>query len=240
MKRIVCLLLAVTSILVVCGCDEIKESPTSTKTPTITQTSEKTVKKDDITIPNELKTYAKEDLAMSEEELKTAFADFDGDGVAELFQILPPLTEGGANFHIYSLVNGLAQEVIFPADGLEWTLKAISKFEIRKSKNANIIYLTTEYRNGLCGEGSETMLLENKNNVLSKTVIASYSCDTEAEEAKRAQFENIDNLNEAQLKEYIEAHTLKYEANGQKMTKEVYEKVLKDFEAEHELVAKIK
>jgi hypothetical protein len=240
MNKLLCLLLAIVCIFVVCGCDDTKNQNVDVQPQTTSKNVENKVEEKELIIPDELKSYAKNDLAMTEEELKTAFADFDGDGVAELFQIIQPHWEAGVNFHIFSLVDGKAQEVIVPEEGLEWTFAAITKLEIRKEKGENVIYLTNEYGDGLCGEGSETMILKNKNGVLTKTSIASYSCDSEAEEAKRAGFGDINELTTEQFKEYVEAHTLKYEANGQRLTEEVYHSIINQFEAEHELVAKIK
>ena len=237
MKKIINLLLILGCISVICGCNKVQNIPEATSKPNIDEVTQNIPEKEPIKIPEELESYAKNSLAMTDESLKTAFADFDDDGIAELFQITD--IYGEKNLHIYSLVNGEAQEIIELEEN-PILHGSVEKLEIRKGRDSNILYMTVYTADGLCYENSETVELDNKNGILVAKSIASYKCDTEAEQLKREKIGNVDDLDATQFSDYIDAHTLMYEADGQKMTEEVYYSVLEQFELEHEFVAKIK
>lgn len=93
---------------------------------------------------------------------------------------------------------------------------------------------TTEYfayrtvRDGLCYEADTIYQIEKVGSSLTMKELIAYSCDSEEEERLRAMANSEDDL--------YDAHRLKYEIEGSRVTKEEYDTKLNELKEKYEII----
>jgi len=157
-----------------------------------------------------------------------ARADINNDGKSEYIIIIAPTSEA-FNMRVFS---STGEELVEGLDQLSQTLDCL---EVRKDNNDYILFIETSFGDGLCYENDniyEVRLVDKKFEV---KLLGRYVCDQDEENRKRAALGS-----DATIEEEAAAHTLRYIVNDKIVSKDEYEKAIKEYKNSHKLVRKIK
>ncbi len=157
-----------------------------------------------------------------------ARADVNNDGKSEYILIVLPNGEY-FNMRIFS---SSGEEIV---EGLEEIYQPVDCLEVREDNNKYLLFIETSFGDGLCYDSKaiyEAKLVDDKFQV---KLLGSYVCDEEEETKKRDALGS-----DATIEEEAAAHTLRYIVNDKVVTKEEYEKTIKDYKNTHTLINKIK
>lgn len=161
-----------------------------------------------------------------------ARADINNDNQFEYILLLAHNTES-FNMRVF---NSDGDEIVDGLDAIEYPVDSL---EVRKDEDKFLLLVETRFGDGLCYENDtfyEVKLVDGKFEV--KT-IGKFLCDQEEEERKRSAIIHEDGSS-ATLDEAAAAHTLRYIIDNNVVSKEEFDKTIKEYKSEHMLINKIK
>ena len=249
MKKFIKILLAISAITVMLTGCETEQPPVPVQTPqnTVANTNTSTPEPVKTPTPEVLETwsgesaeaaekallkYAKETLNLDEKEAPRRLVDLDQDGVPELINISNEV--GATNIQLYELSKDEVKPIKFEY-GL---LMGKDVVEIRELNGVKHIFVRANFEDGLCYESFYLVELMRDDGKMSFGNPFGYTCDQEAEDKLR---EALHKKSGDSVTEQDEAacHTLKYYSKGEVVSKEQFEKDLKQFEEDYKLVRKL-
>jgi len=161
-----------------------------------------------------------------------ARADINNDNQFEYILLIAHNTDS-FNMRVF---NSDGDEIVDGLDAIEYPVDSL---EVRKDGDKFLLLVETRFGDGLCYENDtfyEVKLVDGKFEV--KT-IGKFLCDQEEEERKRSAIVHEDG-SPATLDEAAAAHTLRYIIDNNVVSKEEFDKTIKEYKSEHMLINKIK